>query len=44
MKKLFLDLKKKKNENRVIRDLRNLFKHEEEENYYKPVTASKYEI
>ena len=28
--------------NRVIRDIRNLFEHEEEENYYKPVEQELY--
>ena len=44
MEEIFLDWKKIKKENRVIRDLRNLFEHEEEENYYKPVRVSRYEI
>ena len=36
-----MDCKKesKSIENRIIRDIRNLFKHEEEKNYYKPVTV-----
>ena len=25
---------------RILRDIRNLFEHEEEENYYKPVSVS----
>ena len=29
--------------NRVIRDIRNLFEHEQEENYYKPVEQELYQ-
>ena len=32
----------KKIKNRILRDIRNLFEHEEEENYYKPVIVSNF--
>ena len=32
----------KKIKNRILRDIRNLCEHEEEENYYKPVIVSNF--
>ena len=44
IQEILLDWKKKENEaikDRVIRDIRNLFEHEEED-YYKPVTVGNF--
>ena len=32
----------KKIENRILRDIKSLFEHEDEENYYKPVRVSNF--
>ena len=43
IKEIFLDLKRNKViKNRILRDIRKLFEHEKEENYYKPVRLSNF--
>ena len=43
MRSLFrLEKETKAIKNRILRDIKNLFEHEEEENYYKPVRVSNF--
>ena len=42
IRNLYRPKKEKAIKNRAIRDIRNVFEHEEEENYYKPVTVGNF--
>ena len=37
IRNLFRQKKTKSSKDRILRDIKHLYKHEEEENYYKPV-------